>query len=1454
MLALGLIFLGLVSWRELPVQRLPDITFPSVYYSAWIENSQLSPEQTNDVLTRPFEKMVASLPGLKGGKISFMGSPRPAMRSVTYDGRFWGYAVFEQGVDMRFRVIELQDKIAKWVSERPEKIQFAVFPASTDEGAGRLMELVLSVPVGQESRIATITDLIRRRLRSIDGISQVDIAGEMLPSIALETEQDYLRACGLDVGGMVDSVNKASREKTWLGPVYEEGARREVLLRSRIESLDDLLRVRLGQNGVFLLGDVVEPARKVKESESIYRYNGKKAVRVSVSRERDRNMLVMARRVRDRVAEIEKELPEGFSLSSTWDEAADLEKMIAEIGKLAMAGAVLAMLVLLLFTRSWRISLVIGTAIPTSVIVSFNAMYATGMSVNLLSLLGLGVGIGMLVDNSIVVVENIFRHFQKSHDVRASAWKGTSEVGVAILVSTLTNLAVFLPLLFVDKMTILIAKEMVLALVFSMTVSLVVAITLIPMLTARVIETTGTGAGSGRLSRLADRLSSAVFRHPWKRPGRRPRNLLREFVFHCARGSIRHPVRLVFTILGILVATLFVSGIKLALSRYGSDQDTREISLYGKPPVGSKLEEADPFFLEKEKQVAGEIVKSDVFESFTSNFTKTGGEITLKVSPKYRRLNEREFADAYRKLISGDQNSGFRFYPFPEVSFAPQMTRPGGWERGMAEAALVTGENSEAMLQAAKLVEDYLRAEPDVGEVVIETPQGEPEVRFEPDIERILVMKANIASINSFLNARSDRGIETALTLDEKDVRRRVIVRVKTEEEKRNEEVKQTLNELKRAMIALDGGGVIPLEELGRFSITRATPSISKENRQRNMRVGFNFKPLYSRFGMEKKRQDALKGIQKRLNGVRLPTGVSANLSGTLEDVAESQVTWKKTLWLAALTVYLVMAFFFESLVSPLVILITLPLASIGGIWGIVLFNARLDQVAMIGSVLLTGLAVNNGILLIEYTRRLERSGFRRVRALMYAVSYRLRPILMTSLTTILGLLPIALSKDAQNEAQSLVSVIVGGMIVSGLLSLVAVPTFYNVFHLGMDKAKARVRRAAWIRRIAWIRRLIPRRTLLAAPEPAWAAAGAIPSAAASRRRVSGIEAVLPELPASVFRRSTSAAGVLPSISKEAFGDRLWISIRNVSKIYPRFRVKKLLNAVPSRRYPYGRRPPSGTEALRHVSLEIGPGMFGLLGPNGAGKTTLMKILTGIVEPTYGAVEEAGHDLRFFRHEIRRFISYLPQNFGVYQSLNLDQYLNFFAPAYGLHDLAERKKRIGEVVEMVGLSAARRKPMRRFSGGMRQRAGIAQFLLRPNPIIIVDEPTAGLDPAERVRFRLLLSELARSRIVILSTHIVDDITSSCKQVAVLNQGRLLYHGDLKGIERQAQGRVWDVVLPAAAPAPVPPRQILFRKHVAEGVLYHYISGAPAPGSAPVQPTFEDAYIALLSSENTTEAE
>ena len=309
--------------------------------------------------------------------------------------------------------------------------------------------------------------------------------------------------------------------------------------------------------------------------------------------------------------------------------------------------------------------------------------------------------------------------------------------------------------------------------------------------------------------------------------------------------------------------------------------------------------------------------------------------------------------------------------------------------------------------------------------------------------------------------------------------------------------------------------------------------------------------------------------------------------------------------------------------------------------------------------------------------------------------------------------------------------------------------------------------------------------------------------------------------------------------------EQLLIEIENVSKIYPQFHRGKLLNWIPPRHHTYGGRPPHGNRALYQVSLRMEPGMFGLLGPNGAGKSTLMRILTGLIPPTYGVVRIGGVDLRGQRTAIRQWISYLPQNFGVYGTLSLDQYLEFFAPFYGLDDRNARRRAIGEAIEWVSLSHVRHKPLKSFSGGMRQRAGIAQLLLSPCPIMIVDEPTAGLDPVERVRFRLLLAELARTRIVILSTHIVDDITSSCRRVAVLSRGSVVFEGDVDQIREGAQGMIWDLEQPEAQPPAMPEKAILFKRHLGDRILYHYCGVQPIPGSTPVDASFEDAYVALL---------
>jgi len=733
------------------------------------------------------------------------------------------------------------------------------------------------------------------------------------------------------------------------------------------------------------------------------------------------------------------------------------------------------------------------------------------------------------------------------------------------------------------------------------------------------------------------------------------------------------------------------------------------------------------------------------------------------------------------------------------------------------------------MIVAAQKVKELLDTEKEVAEAEIDTPKGNPEIHFQPDIELFRVMKADPQGIQSFFRSRRKGGQQTSLVLKEKEVERRVNLEVKPpESEEEEQEALQTLKELKRTMISLEGGGMVPLENLGTFVIKHSAPNIVKKDRQRNLRVGFNMKTIYNKPAMQKAKQEQLKQIQKNLNDLRLPTGVSANLSGTLEEAHTTRITWRKMLFMAILAVYLVMAFFFNSLVSPLVILITLPLALIGGIWGIIFFRTTLDEIAMVGSIILVGLAVNNGILLIEYTRQMEKiHGFRRSRALLSAVAYRVRPILMTSLTTILGLLPILLSSEAQKEARSLVSVLIGGILCSGILSLVVVPSFYNVFSNGLDWLIERIRRKK-----KFFQRAFPRIPDLA-PVPV-----SVLSTGAGKLEMQKAPEIL--APKEYGLKSETTNNQQPTTISS-----LRISVKNISKVYPRFHFKKIFNVIPSRSYPIGHRPPSGTVALKNVDLEIGSGMFGLLGPNGAGKTTLMKILTGIVEPTYGVAEVLGYDLRFYREDIRRFISYLPQNFGVYEILTLDQYLNFFAPYYGLSNPEERKRKIDEVVDLVGLKYDRDRKMKNFSGGMKQRAGVAQFFLSTKPVIVVDEPTAGLDPLERVRFRLILSRLAQSRIVILSTHIVEDITSSCKSLAVLNKGEVIYNGGVDDILPKARGLIWDLVKPASEEVPILRRRILFRKHIGENVLYHYVSDDPLPGSAPVEPTFEDAYVALL---------
>ncbi len=1465
MTTLALVFLGLVSWRELSVQYYPDISFPAMAFNASAQDQDLTPEETNDTVTRPVEKLVASAPGIQ------------EMYTQTGGGYVWGYAKFERGTDMRFRVIEIQDKLNQWRAAQEDTFNVQVSPYSTDELAGRLMTLILSVPVGQEFQSSHCTDLIRRKLRSIDGVAKVDIAGEMSPNITLDVERDRLLSHGFDVDGMVRAINGSFAEKSWLGAIprpddanpFTAGTAPNIYLESEIHSVGELLSRPVDMAGAtavnpyvaaetqteegaaeiitpLTIGDLARPSKDIEEQTSIYRFNGKKAVRVEVTKERERNTIAMARAVRDRIDELNAELPEGFALTIQHDEAVDLENMIAKIAKLAAFGAFLAMIVLQVFVRNWRLALIVALAIPTSLFITFNAMYATGISINVLSLLGLTVGVGMLVDNAIVVVENVFRHAQsRRHDAREAAWKGSREVTHALAVSTSTNLVVFVPFFFIDDEIILIMKELALSVAYPMMVSLLVAVTLIPMLASKVC-----GQRSIEALPSSRRRPLRLFWTPWTRSGRRPRNFIREFVFFIAKAYLRHPVRLLVSVGVFLVATFIISGIKVSMRGGPRGEKVTSIPLYGRAPLGSDIDATDGVFQKKEAEIADLFKEITGFESFASRFTADGGQIDLHVAKPYQSLERRDFITAYQSRLQSSTGPGrFQFYPFPQTSVRQLESAEQSWRSNwfFPEAVIVTGENLEAMLDAGERVLSFLDDQDQVNQVRIETPAGPPEAHFIPDHEMFQILQADPGSLQTFFRSRSDRGLPTQLKIMEADIERQVVVRSvlserdkeKAEQEKKE---KQSLAELARADVSLYGGGSVELRQLGHFKLAKGISLIQKKDRQRQVKISFSLKDQYYRGGQNKAKQEILKAIQKQLTDVRMPLGVSAHLEGALEDTRTEMATWKKLGKLGLLALFLIMAFFFNSIFVPIVILITIPLASIGALWGLIFLNVPFDTQAMVGVLILGGLAVNNGILLIEYARQMEREqGFRRPRALLTAVAHRVRPILMTSLTTVFGLAPILFSKEAE-EVHSLVAVAIGGIVVSGLLSLIVVPTFYNVLSLAGDRLRDGLSLIRSFARRPFSGWLLPWRGMEPATE-----AGPVEMTSSTAG------ATLP-----IARRTATPSATIDGLVPVAVSGRLQVSVENISKIYPVFHFQKIFNLAPSRHYPIGHRPPEGSEALRHVSLEIEPGMFGLLGPNGAGKTTLMKILTGMVHPTYGVARVLGFDTRSQGGDVRRHISYLPQSFGVYEALTLDQYLNFFA---GLPDMPSefqdrdyRRRRIEECIEWVGLSEARGKPMKRFSGGMRQRAGIAQILLHPRPVIIVDEPTGGLDPVERVRFRLLLSQLARTRIVILSTHIVDDITSSCRKVAVLNRGQVLYQGGLEHIQRAARNRIWDLTVRAEEKPAIPPRHILYRKHLGEQILYHYVSSSPLPGSIPVTPTFEDAYVAHLFEHDATRSD
>ena len=1556
MLFVGLTLLGYLSYRQLPVELYPNAELPYLIIRVGVSR-EVDPQYLESQAIIPLEGAVSAVQGID--QIESFAEQRQGM-IVVY---------FNPGVKMKYAYLRVQERVDGLRPTLPEEFTVNVLRVDTEQLSNQFMTLQVR-GTGDVDRIRQIVDQrITEKLQDIDGIASVQVFGGRERSVEVILDPDALRAYRITPGRIRNLIRQNMAQRAFVGQVYGAGKSYFVNVEAEYTDVRNLENIVVRRQGPVLLKDVADVYVGAKEQTSISRVNGKEAVTIVLVRDAQTNLIQVARATRKVIEDLNRQLRfQDVQIVVQSDAAEVMERNISLIKQLALTGGLLAVAVLWIFLRNLRLVLIIALSIPISVLVAFNFFYAFGISLNSLTLVGMALAVGMLLDNSVVVLENIYRLRTLRRPPEQAVVQGTAEVWRSIVASTLTTITVFLPFAFSTNFLVkLIGRHVGVSIVSTLTVSLLVALLLVPMVVYAFFT-------------YSRRRSARFQQIPRK-------NRLMQTYFLLLKSSLRFPARTIVLTVAVFFISIFIA---LAVSlNVMHEVETNELNLYVTMPEGTTLDMTDETVREIEKRLQDLAEKQDVI----SKIYEGEAILTVRLKDHYRKIKGRslpQIKEDIQERLKAVRNAEISFeQPTSSRRFRVGGGGPGGanpmgrLERLLGigtqqEKVVIKGQDFTQMLNVADDIRYYLENLSTVDRVRLNVSGNRPEVHLyfnQHVMSQYNLSLAQVASELATFGSEFSSGVRYKQGTEEYDITIRMKDSGGTQQEK-------SLDDLRQLTVSSNDTSALTLDEISRIVLASGRGSIRRLNQEKEIDVIYRFLPEVndSKTLLESARAE----VDQLISGLNLPSGIAVQVVHQETDLSEFYFL----IAAAFVLIYMILASVFESLITPVVMMFTIPLAAMGSLWALIITgNSLFNANTLTGFLILLGVVVNNGIILIDFTRILRKRGYRRTRALMVAGQARIRPILITAITTMIAMLPLAMGKVeyvAQIGAPFAITVI-GGLALSTLFTLVFIPTVYTGLETALD----------WLRRLDWRIRLVQLAAFLFGcwqiyfhvDTLVWKLADlflvtlGIPGLTyfvmvslrrakthlADRdrplrirvqnlvkiydqdarfvrewkkgralseqvRRVPGrwrdLEAFIWQLPLlgylvyfiyfyldskfwqwllvhalffyvlflwgqlePVLRRKLGRGGAsLPGKMVAGFRPAfLWgFPLLNLAVFYFRWhrvllvvfigavwylalliyrtshtlaargtvlsRLSGRLAGLRKAWYRFvlaipviGRRK-QPFKALDRVSLEIGPGMIGLLGPNGAGKTTLMRILCGILDQSYGKIWISGLDTREHREELQGLIGYLPQEFGMYENMTAYEFLNYQAILKGIVDRGERERRIGEVLRAVHMEEHRDERIGSFSGGMKQRIGIAQTLLHLPRILVVDEPTAGLDPRERIRFRNLLVELSRDRIVLFSTHIIEDISSSCNQVAVLNRGRLVYVGEPSEMAKQAEGKVWQFYVSAQEFEAVR-RRFLIVHHMREKdeIRVRCISAEkPHASAVPARPTLEDAYLWLLT--------
>jgi len=1005
MAALAVIAFGVVGYNRLALELFPDITYPSI--TVQTEFPDTAPQEVENLVTRPVEEAVGVLRGLQ----SIHSVSRAGVSEVTLE--------FEWGSDMDVLAMEVREKLDRLIlpaeTTDPVVLRF-------DPSLDPIVRLALSGPA-EDADLQAMRRLAEKQIKqdfeTVKGVAAAQIKGGLEEEIQIDIDQDRLAALGITIDRIRQVVGVSNVN---LPGGALRGQDSQYLIRTVNEFQDtaeiaDLI-IRQDGNASVRLGEVATVVWGSKEREEITRVGGRESVEVSIFKEGDANTVAVARQLRERLDAWQNgKLPAGHSLTVLFDQSQFIQQSLDEVRNAALIGGGLAILVLLLFLRDLRSTLIIATSIPISVIATFVAMYKLDISLNIMSLGGLTLGIGMLVDNSIVVLESVFRKRQLGATLFRAAVDGTTEVGAAVMASTLTTVAVFLPIVFVEGVAGQLFHDQALTVTVSLLASLVVAITLIPMLSA----------AGGPLPLMHERDQSARVREPASRldtgPVRHTLGWFSGLYDRLLTGAInRSAITLLVAFALFFLSVWAVGGLGTELIPQLSEGEFYfEVNL----PEGASLAATDRTVQIMEKAAAAEPDIESFYATVGSRLVSGGlsintkaenlGQLNVVMSDRGDEVGELATADALR--------AAFQDLPDLEVKFG----RPSYFSLKTPVELIIYGDDLNDLrgysLEVARALSDV----PGLVDVRSSLEAGNPELQVVFDRQRLAALGLDMGVLSETLKNRVLGVVPTRF----KEQDRQIDIRIRNREQDR-----QSVQDVRNLILPGTGETSLRLMSVADVTEARGPAEIHRLQQQRAAVVSANLEG--------RSLGSAIVDVEAAVSSLPRTAGLSTELGGQNKEMQVSFDSLRFAIALAIFLVYLVMAATFESFLHPFLVLFTIPLALVGVVAGLLLTGTTITVIVLIGAIMLVGIVVNNAIVLIDTINRLRRAGLAKRDAVVKAGHMRLRPILMTTLTTVLGLLPMALSWGEGAELRAPLAITVAsGLLLSTLLTLVVIPAAY---------------------------------------------------------------------------------------------------------------------------------------------------------------------------------------------------------------------------------------------------------------------------------------------------------------------------------------------------------------------------------------------------------------------------